>query len=82
MPPETGDYSPLIKTCGYWFRRFKSGDFDTEDNERPDYPKKIEEEELETLLDEDPCQTQDEMAESLGVDRSTIPRLLHILGMI
>ena len=53
-----------------------------EDNERPDYPKKIEEEELETLLDEDPCQTQDEMAESLGVDRSTIPRLLHILGMI
>ena len=37
---------------------------------------------METLIDEDPCQTQDELAESLGVDRSTISRRLHALGMI
>ena len=77
-----GDHTPSIKMCEYWFRRFKSGDFDTEDKERPDQPKKIEDEEFEKLLDEDPCQTQDELAESLGVDRSTISRRLHAMGMI
>jgi len=53
-----GDYTPSIKTCEYWFRRFKSGNFDTEDKERPDQPKKFEDKDLEALLDEDPCQTQ------------------------
>lgn len=42
-----GDHTPPIKMCEYWFRRFKSGDFDTEDKERPGQPKKIEDEELE-----------------------------------
>lgn len=35
-----GDYAPSISTCEYWFRRFKSGNFDTEDKERPGQPKK------------------------------------------
>ena len=34
------------------------------------------------LLDEDPYQTQDELAESLGVDCSTISRRLHAPEMI
>ena len=50
----------------------KCDDFDTKDKERPGHPEKIEDEELETLLDASPCQTQDELAESFGVDRSTI----------
>ena len=52
------------------------------DKERRGHPKKIEDEKLGTLLDEDPCQTQDELAESLGVDRSTISKRLYALGMI
>ena len=69
-----GDYTPSIKTCEYWFRRFKSGDFDTKNKERPSLLKKIEDKELETLRDEDSCQMQDELAESVDVDRSTISR--------
>ena len=34
--------------------------------ERPGQPKKLEDEELEALLDEDRCQTQEELTESLG----------------
>ena len=45
------------RTCQKWFARFKSGDFDLEDEERPGQPKKFEDEELEALLDEDRCQT-------------------------
>ena len=50
--------------------RFKSGDFGLQDEERPGQPKKFEDEELEALLDEDCCQTQEELAESLGVTQS------------
>jgi len=42
----------------------------------------VEHAELEALLDEDPCQTQEELAESLGVVQSTISMCLKTLGMI
>ena len=64
------------------FRLFKSGDFDTEDEEISGHPIIIEDEKLETLLDEDPCQTRNELAESLGVDHSTIYRRLNVLRVI
>lgn len=57
-----GDHAPSISTCEYWFRRFKSGDFDVEDKERPGQPKRYEDEELEALLDEDPCQCEQLLA--------------------
>jgi [histone H3]-lysine36 N-dimethyltransferase SETMAR len=76
------NYAPSISTCEYWYRRFKSGDFDTEDKERPGQPKKFEDEELEALLDEDSCQTLQELSESLGVVVSTVLRRLKAMGMI
>lgn len=69
-------------TCRDWFRRFKNGDFDFNDAERPGAPKKFEDEELEAILDEDPCQTQEELAETLGVTQQTISYRLKQLGMI
>ena len=65
-----GEHAPALKTCYRWFERFQSGDFNLEDKERPGQPKKIEDEELQALLDEDPCQTQQELALELGVDRT------------
>ena len=82
LPETHGNYTPSIKTCEYWFRGFKSGDAETEDKERPGHPKTIEDEKLETLLDENPCQMHDEVTESLGVDRLTISRCLHAVETI
>ena len=45
-----GDYTPLISTYAYWFRRYEEGDFE-EDKERPDQSKKIKDKEIEALLD-------------------------------
>jgi len=54
-----------------WFWHFKSGESDgfyVEDKEcECGRPKLVENAELEALLHEDLCQTQEELAESLGV---------------
>ena len=47
-----------------------------EDEERPGQPKKFEDEELEALLEEDCCQTQEELAESFGVTQAAISKRL------
>ena len=60
-----GEHALAERTCQEWFARFKSGDFGLEDEEHPGQAKKFEDEELEALLDEDCCQTQEELAESL-----------------
>ena len=71
-----------MSTCRKWFSRFKSGNFKLEDKERPGQPKKFEDEELESLLDEDPCQTLQDLVESLGVNFSTVSKRLKVMGMI
>ena len=47
-----------------------------EDEERPGQPKKFEDEKLKALLDEDCCQPQEELAESLGVTQAAISKCL------
>jgi len=46
---------------------FEGGDFSVEDKPRSGQPRKFEDKELEALLEEDQSQTQEELAESLGV---------------
>ena len=59
-----GQHAPVIRTCETWFRQFKSGDFDLTDNEHPGAAKKFEDKELQALLDEDPTQSQQELAQN------------------
>ena len=48
-----------------------------EGEERPGQSQKFEDEELEALLDEDCCQTQEKLAESLGVTQA---QALYLVG--
>ena len=77
-----GEPALAERTCQKWFARFKSGDFGLEDEERSGQPKKFEYEELEGLLDEDCCQTQEELAESLEVTQAAISKRLKAAGYI
>ena len=52
------------------------------DEERPGQPKKFEDEELEALLEEDCCQTQEELAESSGITQAAISKRLKAAGYI
>ncbi|UYV78320.1 hypothetical protein LAZ67_16000961 [Cordylochernes scorpioides] len=58
------------------------GDFDTRDKERGGRPIKFEDAELEALLDEDSSQTQEELAETLGVTQQAISNRLKVMGMV
>lgn len=77
-----GEHAPSEATCRNWFRRFKGGDFDVRDREREGSPKKFDDTELEALLCEDPCQTENELAEQLNVNQSSVSRRLHAMGMV
>ena len=77
-----GEHTFSIKTCEYWFRCFKSGDFNTSDKEREGRPVTFEDTELEALLEQDSCQTQEELAETLGVTQQAILNRLKAMGMV
>ena len=77
-----GEDAIAYSTCKKWFQRFRNGNFDLHDEERPGQPKKVEDEELEQLLAEDSCRTQSELAEELGVTRQAIFKRLYKLGRI
>jgi len=70
------------RSCREWFQKFKNSEFDVEDKERSGRPKVYEDMELDALLDEDSCQTQKELALTLGVTQQTISYRLKSLRMI
>ena len=77
-----GDHASVIRTCETWFRQFKSGDFDLTDNEHSGAAKKFVDEELQALLDEDPTQSQQQLAQTLNVTRGAICQRLKAMGKI
>lgn len=77
-----GQHALSRSQCFEWFQRFKNGDFDVIDKERPGQPKKFNDQELKTLLDDDTCQTQVELAKALNVSRSAVSKRLKTMGMI
>ncbi|EFN83170.1 Histone-lysine N-methyltransferase SETMAR, partial [Harpegnathos saltator] len=66
---ECGEIALSERSCREWFQKFKNGEFNGEDKER-------------TLLEEDSCQTQEELALTLEVTQQAIPHRLKSLGMI
>ncbi|GFX13581.1 mariner Mos1 transposase [Trichonephila clavipes] len=77
-----GEASISERTCREWFQRFKNGDFDVEDQHGGGREKIFEDAELEALLDQDSCQTQQELAGSFGVTQQAISKRLKVMGMI
>ncbi|KAG5321876.1 MOS1T transposase, partial [Pseudoatta argentina] len=77
-----GEAALSERSCREWFQKFKNGKFDIEDKERSGKPKVHEDAELEALLDEDSCQTQKQLALTLGATQQAISHRLKSLGMI
>ena len=55
-----GEAALSERRCSEWFQKFKNGEFYIEDKEHSGRPKVYEDAELEALLDQDSCQTQED----------------------
>jgi len=66
-----GDNALSETTCRDWFCRFNDN-FDLSDKKRENRPKKVEDCQLQALLNEDDTQLQKMLAEQLGVSQATI----------
>ena len=69
-----GEHFPSQNTCEFWFKRFKNNDFDVSDTYRVGAPKKFEDEELEALFSEDPCQMEEKLALALDVTQESVSK--------
>ena len=67
-----GEAAYSERTCREWFQRFKSGNFDVEDKHGGARELIFNDNELIALLDEDSCQTQEQLAGSLGVTQQAV----------
>ena len=77
-----GEEVVTYPTVTRWFKRFTNGDFNLDDREREGRPEKVLDGDLKALLDENPCRTQQELAEVLEVDQTTISSHLKAMGKI
>ena len=73
-----GDNTLSETTCRDWFRRFNDDNFDLSENQ----PRKVEDYQLQALLDEDDTQSQKMLAEQLGISQAAISMRLHAMGKI
>ena len=55
-----GEAALSERSCREWFKKFKNGEINIEEKERSGRPKVYKDVELEVLLDQDSCQTQEE----------------------
>ena len=74
-----GHNAPSESICKQWFRKFKNHNFDLSDKEHEGAQKRFEDEDLEAIFDEDPCQSETQLAEALNVIQQCI---LKRIGMI
>ena len=63
-----------------WFKQFETGNFDLSDKKRSGRPKKLNLEELENSIHQNPKATTRELEITLGCDHSIIHRGLLNLG--
>lgn len=67
-----GDNSLCERSVNNWFAKFRSGDFDLENQDRGRPPTLVDNGQLKTLIEEDPTKTVREIAADLQVDAATI----------
>jgi len=65
--------------CRDWFRRFNDDNFDLSDKKRENRPRKVEDCQLQALLNEDDTQS---LAEQLGVSQAAISMRIHAMGKV
>jgi len=67
-----GEGAVAERTMRKWFARFKTGDFNLEDQERPGKSSTTDEDQIKTLIENNPRYTTRKLAEMLNMSKSII----------
>lgn len=76
-----GDNALSKSTAEFWFRRFRSGNFDVEDAARSGRPIEANVDEIQNKIMEDQRITTRQIAEELHIAHSTVSRQIKKLGL-
>ncbi|CAG9578268.1 unnamed protein product, partial [Danaus chrysippus] len=71
-----------IRKCQRWFSKFKSGNFDLSDSYRSGRPSALDNDVLRAEVEANPCQTIEELSNSLNKPWSTIQEHLKQIGKV
>ncbi len=77
-----GEKTTSERTARRWFEKFCSGDMSVEDEEGRGRTSTVDDGHLKALIEADPRQTVRELAQGLGVDKSTVSRHLADIGKV
>ncbi|XP_028048263.1 chromobox protein homolog 1 isoform X2 [Monomorium pharaonis] len=77
-----GNKAPSERTCRAWFERFRNGNFNVRDKQRPGQPKRFENVQLQELLDENSSRSLVKLSKVLNVTPMAVSRRLHAMGKI
>ena len=77
-----GEDSVTDETARFWFRRFKSGNEELDDEPRQGRPPTLEDDALRACVKSNPRATCEEIGETLGCDESTARKRLHDIGFV
>ena len=77
-----GQNSVGESTVQQWFKKFRSGDISLEDAPRSGRPRALQDNELRTLVEDDPSQTARGIAQKLGVSHHAVLHGLKRIGKV
>lgn len=73
----------IKKSAAYeWFKKFRNGDFNLEDEPRIGRPCSFDSEELRTVVESNPSNSIRKLSAEVGASKETVRRHLHKLGMV
>ena len=77
-----GEDTVSDRTCGRWYEKFETGDFDLSDKPRSGRPSLIDDDVVKAMLEQDPFLTTSEIAERLNSAQQTISDHIRKIGLV
>ena len=77
-----GEISLIQRQCQNWFVRFRSGDFDLKDAPRSGRPTEVDDNKIETMIENNRRSKAREIAEKLNILHKCVERHLKQLGYV
>jgi len=77
-----GESAVSEHVCQNWFAKFRADDTTCEDRKRSSRPLVVDDDQIKSLIENNPHYTTREIAEIIDVSQKTVVNHLHILGYI